>query len=281
MDFQWIDPDAPRMNVRRKGEVVYLTFPVFDEIPWLVNGFSTRLGGVSEGHLSTMNLGFERHDKPENLKENFRRIAKAVGFEPENLVCSAQTHTTNVQKVTEEDRGRGYTRVRGWRDVDGLVTDRPDLVLEGSFADCVPLYFVDPEHRAIGLAHSGWRGTAHRMGEVTVRQMVREFGSNPSKIIAAIGPCICGECYEVSGDVAAQFPKSCVKAEPNGHFLLDLVRANEEILLTAGIRKKNIYKSNLCTCENAELLFSHRATQGRRGNLGAFLGVKSNYDMLM
>lgn len=276
MDFQWIDPDAPRMNVMQKGEVVYLTFPVFDEIPWLVNGFSTRLGGVSEGHLSTMNLGFERHDKPENLKENFRRIAKAIGFEPENLVCSAQTHTTNVRKVTEEDRGRGYTRVRGWRDVDGLVTDQPDLVLEGSFADCVPLYFVDPEHRAIGLAHSGWRGTAKRMGEVTVKRMVREFGSDPSDIIAAIGPCICGDCYEVSGDVAGQFSDSCVKAESNGHFLLDLVRANEEILLAAGIREENIHQSNLCTCENAELLFSHRATQGRRGNLGAFLGIRKN-----
>lgn len=276
MDFHWIDPDAPRMNVRQKGEVVYLTFPVFDEIPWLVNGFSTRLGGVSEGHLSSMNLGFERHDRPENLKENFRRIAGAIGFEPENLVCSAQTHTTNIRLVTEEDRGRGYTHVRGWRDVDGLVTDKPDLVLEGSFADCVPLYFVDPEHKAIGLSHSGWRGTAHRMGEATVKRMVREFGSDPAKIIAAIGPCICKDCYEVSADVAEQFPESCVKAEPNGHYLLDLVGANEEILQAAGIKKKNIYRSNLCTCENADLLFSHRATQGRRGNLGAFLGIRKN-----
>ena len=106
---------------------------------------------------------FSRGDQEENVRENFRRIADAIGFTPEDLVFSDQTHTTNIRVVTEADRGKGFTKPLDYTDVDGLITDVPGLVLATFYADCVPLYFVDPIRKAVGLSHSGWRGTVHKI----------------------------------------------------------------------------------------------------------------------
>ena len=139
-------------------EVPYFTFPSFEKLPEIVHGFSSRLGGVSEGCLSSMNLSFSRGDEPERVRENFRRMAESIGFSEENLVFSMQTHTTNVCRVGKEDCGRGLLRPVGYRDVDGLVTNEPEVVLATFYADCVPLFFMDPVRHCIGLSHSGWRG---------------------------------------------------------------------------------------------------------------------------
>ena len=157
-------------EVTKEG-VPYLSSTVLESIDGLVQGFSTRLGGVSEGDLSSMNLSFSRGDKKESVEENFRRISKAMGFSPEQMVFSAQTHTTNVRVVTKEDRGTGFLFPVKWEDVDGLVTDVTGITLVTFFADCVPLYFLDPVRKAIGLSHSGWRGTAARMGQKTLEKM--------------------------------------------------------------------------------------------------------------
>ena len=160
----------------------------------VVHGFTTREGGVSEGIFSSMNLSFTRGDDPARVKENYRRAAAALGVPAEHIVCSDQTHTTNVRHVTMDDRGKGVFREKDYRDVDGLITDTPGLVLATFFADCVPLFFVDPVRRCIGLSHSGWKGTAARMGARTVEAMPETFGSNPADIRAAIGPSICEMC---------------------------------------------------------------------------------------
>lgn len=266
----------------REGDVLYLTYPMLEETGAVVHGFSTRMGGVSQGHLSSMNLGFGRGDEEENVRENFRRIAAAIGFSPENLVLSQQTHTTNVQVVTEKDRGRGFTKPLGWTDVDGLVTDVPGIVLATFYADCVPLFFADPVRKAVGLSHSGWRGTVGKIGKVTVDTMVREYGSRPEDILAAVGPSICQKCYEVSEDVILEFQKnyeeqfwdSLYYRKENGKYQLNLWRANELVFLEAGILPEHISIADICTCCNPELLYSHRASQGKRGNLAAFLGIK-------
>ncbi len=104
------------------------------------------------------------------MRENYRRVAKRMGTEVSHFVCSDQTHTTNVRVVTKEDAGAGVVRERGYTDVDGLITNEPGLVLSTFYADCVPLYFVDTEHHAIGLSHSGWRGTVGRMGRQPFRR---------------------------------------------------------------------------------------------------------------
>ena len=165
-----------------------------------------------------------------------------------------------------------------YTDVDGMITDVPGLILATFYADCVPLYFIDPVHHAIGLSHSGWRGTVGRMGQHTIEVMRREFHSDPGEILAAVGPSICQDCYEVSEDVASAFAKEFSGHEceiliekGGGKYQLDLWKSNEIVLRDAGILPEHLAVTNLCTCCNPNLLFSHRASHGKRGNLGAFL----------
>lgn len=267
------------MRMKAKDGVPYFVFPNLEDTGLVRHGFSTRMGGVSEGYLAEMNLSFTRGDKPENVKENFRRMADAIGFDPESLVLSQQTHTTNVRLVTEEDRGKGFTKPLDYENVDGLVTNVPGLTLATFYADCVPLFFVDPVHHAIGLSHSGWKGTVNRMGAVTIERMKEAFGTKPEHLRAAIAPSICQDCYEVSEDVALEFKKEfwehaderLVYRKKNGKYQLNLWRANEIVLLEAGVQPKHLAVTNVCTCCNPDLMFSHRASHGKRGNLGAFL----------
>ena len=274
--------ESSQMYRKEADGVPYFVFRNLEDTGLVRHGFSTRMGGVSRDHLSELNLSFTRGDDPANVRENFRRIAKAIGFDPESLVLSWQTHTTNVRLVTEEDRGRGYTKPLGYTDVDGLITNVPGLVLSTFYADCVPLFFVDPVRRAVGLSHSGWKGTVNRMGAVTLKRMQEAFGTRPEDVRAAIGPSICQDCYEVSEDVALAFKKEfradgderLLYRKENGRYQLNLWRANEIVLLEAGLRPEHLAVTNVCTCCNPELLFSHRASGGKRGNLGAFLGLK-------
>jgi hypothetical protein len=240
--------------------------------------FSTRGGGVSEGIFSSMNLSFTRGDDRSAVSENYRRIAQFFGKTADDFICTDQTHTTHVRRVGKSEAGCGVTRERPYTDVDGLVTDEPGVILSAFFADCVPLYFVDPVHRAIGLSHSGWRGTVGRMGRATLETMAREFGSCPQDVRALVGPSICGDCYEVSADVADAFyaefsghEEEILLDKGGGKYQLDLWKANEIVLREAGVRPEHLSVAGLCTCCHPDLLFSHRASHGKRGNLGAFL----------
>lgn len=251
-----------------KDGVPYLVFTPFLELPFLSHGFSTRLGGVSKGEFSSMNLSYERGDKPEAVDENYRRICQAMGVSVENLVFSQQVHDTSVVRV--EKPGRYLKKI------DGMVTDTPGLVLTTSYADCVPLFFADPIKKAIGLSHSGWRGTCGEIGKATVKKMQEEFGSLPSDILAVIGPSICGSCYEVSQEVAQKFPVEAIwqkKDSSKDKYQLDLWKANQLVLKGAGLKEENIYVSGVCTCCNSNVLFSHRASGGKRGNLNGFISI--------
>ena len=268
-------------QIERKG-VSFLEFPALSETGAVVHAFSTRLGGVSEGIFSSMNLSFTRGDEEAHVRENYRRLAAAVGFSCEDLVCSDQTHTTNVRVVTEADRGKGFTRPKDYTDVDGMVTNVPGLVLATFYADCVPLYLVDPVHRAIGLSHSGWRGSVGKIGKHTVEVMREQYGTRPEDLVAAIGPSICQDCYEVSSDVIEAFQKAFDRRyweelfyrKSDGKYQLNLWRANELVFREAGLSQEQIVTTDVCTCCNPALLFSHRASKGKRGNLGAFLMLK-------
>lgn len=275
-----------RMQVKqnRAGEVEYLTFPLLEETGMVKHLFSTRVGGVSRGIYGTMNLSYTRGDEKEAVDENFRRIANILQCELNDIVCSDQTHTVNLRIVSKEDGGKGILTPKDYTDIDGLLTDEPGLVLATFYADCVPLYFVDTKRRAIALAHSGWRGTVARMGRCVTEKMKETYGTDPADIVAAVGPSICQACYEVSEDVADAFAQEfrgngqtdeILMSKGGGKYQLDLWRANEIVLTEAGIPAEQIQVTDLCTCHNSEYLFSHRASQGRRGNLGAFLGLTS------
>lgn len=258
-----------------------LRFLLLDETGIVENAFTTREGGVSEGIFESLNLSFTRGDDPDAVKENYRRIAAAFGKEVSDIVCSDQTHTTNVRRVDRTYGGCGVIKDRPYTDVDGLVTDEPGLILATFYADCVPLYFVDPVHKAIGLSHSGWRGTVERMGQATLDKMKAEFGTDPADVYAAIGPSICQDCYEVSEDVADAFAEAFAGHEEeilidkgNDKYQLDLWKANEIVMTDAGVKREHLAVTNICTCCNERLLFSHRASKGKRGNLGAFLMLR-------
>ena len=281
------------MNIKRKstslkmkrntsGEAEYLTFPLFENTGLVRHLFSTRLGGASSGIFSSMNLSYTRGDNKEAVDENYRRIAALLGCEISDIVCSDQTHTTNVRVVDDKDGGKGILYPKDYTDVDGLITNVKGIVLATFYADCVPLFFIDVRNKAIGLSHSGWRGTVRRMGAVTIDAMRKEYGTKPEDILAAIGPSICRDCYEVSEDVADAFRNEFSKAgqseqlllsKGKGKYQLDLWRANQIILEEAGVLPEKIQVTDICTCCNPDYLFSHRASQGKRGNLGAFLGL--------
>lgn len=264
------------------GDVKVLKFPLLEKMPNIRHIFTTRDGGVSKGDFASMNISFTRGDDKEAVLENYRRIASIFEVELTDIVLSHQTHTTNVKRVTKADGGKGILYERDYENVDGLITNEKNLVLCTMYADCVPLYFVDVKNGAIGLSHSGWCGTAMQMGKVTLERMQEEFGTKPENVYAVIGPSICMDCYEVSGDVIEQFSKVFSKEElaqicyqkENGKYQLDLWKANEMILLNAGVLKEHIEVTRLCTCCNSDRMFSHRKTGDRRGNLGAFLCMK-------
>lgn len=255
-------------------EMEYLTFPSLEKTGLVRHLFTTRTGGISKGDFSSMNLSFSRGDNPESVMENYRRIAKVLECGPEDMVASHQTHTTNIRKVTEADKGKGITVERDYENVDGLICNEPGIVLVTYFADCVPLFFVDPVHRAVGLAHSGWRGTESEMGACMVKAMRAAYGTKPEDLYTAIGPSICVNCYEVSEDVAERFerfPGVVQKGRKPDKYQLNLWEANRQILRQAGVREERIAVTDICTCCNSDYLFSHRASMGRRGNLAAFL----------
>ena len=262
-------------------EMEYLTFPGLTKTGCVRHLFTTRTGGTSSGIFESLNLSFTRGDDRDCVLQNYDRVAEVLGITRDRIVCSDQTHTTNIRIVTKEDAGKGIDRQRDYADIDGLITNEKGLALATFYADCVPLYFVDPVREVIGLAHSGWRGTVAGMGKKMVERMHAAFGCDPADIHAAIGPSICQDCYEVSGDVAVEFEQAfaghereILLAKENGKYQLDLWKANEIVLLDAGVLPEHIEITDICTCCNPDLLFSHRASHGKRGNLGAFLCLK-------
>lgn len=260
-----------------------LHYNLLDKTDIVDHCFTTREGGASEGIFSELNLSFTRGDEEAAVAENYRRLAYAFNTTPDNFVCSDQTHTVNVMRVDDSHRGIGVTREKPYTDIDGLITNVPGIVLSTFYADCVPLFFVDPVNKAIGLSHSGWRGTVNRMGLHTIEAMSREFGTKAKDIVAAVGPSICQDCYEISEDVADEFKKAFAGHESeilvdkgNGKYQLDLWKSNGIVLKDAGVCEENIAITNICTCCNPKLLFSHRASQGKRGNLGAFMVLRNS-----
>lgn len=285
------------MKIKRKGEkaicelieqqvegekVTYISFPGLRSTGVAEHLFSTRLGGVSKGIYASMNLSFLRGDEKQAVDKNFERIAKCLGCSVEDIVCSDQTHTDHIRKVTKEDKGKGVVREKDYQDIDGLITNEPGIALATFFADCVPLFFIDPVKKAIGMTHSGWRGTVEKIGKKTVEAMEREYGCNPKDIVAAVGPSICQDCYEVSEDVIEKIKEAFETSlweklfypTKAGKYQLNLWETNYQVMLEAGLLPEHIEVTDLCTCCNSSLLFSHRASQGKRGNLGAFLMLR-------
>lgn len=266
------------MNKEVKNGVTFLTFDILKGQAGLKHGFSTKLGGVSKDVYESMNLGFGRGDSDENVHENYRRMALALDMDYERMCLSQQTHTTNIRVITEEDAGNGITHPLPYTDIDGMITNVKNLPLVTFYADCVPLFFYDPVKEVIGLSHSGWRGTVGKIGKKTVELMSETYGSNPKDIICCVGPSICKNCYEVSGDVASQFDRiftssSIFNPDDTDKYMLDLWGACKQTFMEAGVPEENIEVTDYCTRCNPDLFYSHRIMGAHRGSLAAFMSL--------
>lgn len=244
-------------------------------------GFTTRNGGVSEAPFDTLNLGLHVQDDPEAVIKNRMILANEIGA-LDTWVIGEQVHQIGIKKVGKADQGKGsrdlWSSIPG---VDGLYTSEPGLVLAAFYADCVPLYFYAPKQGLLGIAHAGWRGTVLGMASEFVKTWIEHEGVSQSDIYAAIGPAIGHCCYEVDEKVVEQV--DLVAPLPNkrpytpsreGHYYLDLVELNEQLLIKAGIKQEKILKTGYCTSCNRELFFSHRRDGGNTGRMLGFIGLK-------
>lgn len=265
-----------------KGDkTLYLTYNKLNDISFIRHAFSTRLGGVSKGVCESMNLAFGRGDERDVVLENYRLMCSSAGFEYESLCGSVQIHEALVKRVTKADRGHGILRERQWKSADALITNDKDVTLVTYYADCTPIFFVDTKTHAIGLAHGGWRGTVERIAVNTVKSMEKEFGTKPEDLVCCIGPVIGKCCYEVDEDCAKHFlalkeidTSKIITDKDNGKYMADLALTNKLLLVNSGVKEENIVVSDLCTKCNSELLWSHRATGGKRGTMAAFMKIE-------
>lgn len=272
---------SKRMTLNKNGSVAYLTHNNLSKIDFINHAFSTRLGGVSTGEFSSMNLSFGRGDSNENVIQNYKLFCTAAGFDYNTLVSSKQDHHTIVRRVSRDDVGIGIWKPADMESVDGLITNQRGVTLVTHYADCTPLFFVDTANKAVGLAHGGWRGTVAGIAYITIQRMIEEFGTNPDNLICAIGPAISKCCYEVDEPVYEQFNKltqlsraDFITPKANGKYIIDLLEVNKQFMQLAGVREENISVGDVCTMCNSELLFSHRASKGKRGGMVAMMCIK-------
>lgn len=257
--------------------VLYFSVPNFDEAGMVKHCFTSRIGGVSSKPYDTLNLGFKTGDKKEDVIKNFDLICNELQIPINDLVRSDQIHKDEIRVVREEDRGKGILYESDIIGIDALITNKKNVALVTVYADCVPIFLLDPKKRAIGLAHAGWKGTVLKIGAKTVKKMIEAFGTNPKDCIAAIGPSIGKCCYEVDKGVIDKFNKEFTNADKfafskeNDKYMLDLWKANEITLKEIGILERNIIVSNICTKCNGEKMFTYRGDHGETGRMAAIM----------
>ena len=239
--------------------------------------FTTRLGGVSEGIFSSLNIGYNRGDDPKNVEENYRILTTALGCDLSDLVLTRQIHTDIVRVATRQEAGKSLDN-RDWPECDALITKDPGVALVVFTADCTPILLHDPVTGAVGAAHAGWRGTAMGIAAKTVEAMVREFGCDAQNIRAAIGPNIGYCCFETDRDVPDAMIEALgeeVKAMIRPHedkYYVNLKEINALWLRRAGVTQIEI--SDACTVCQSDVFWSHRVTRGQRGSQGAIIVCK-------
>lgn len=253
-----------------KDGLTYYTIPSFDATGLVRHCFTTRYGGVSKGETSSMNLGFNTNDTRENVLQNYDIIGSEIGIDAQRLVFSDQTHHDKVRIITSADCGKGISCESDIVSTDAFVCAEPNVPFITFYADCVPLYFLDPIKKVAALAHSGWRGTVKQIGSKTIDVMKNEFGCDPQDILVGIGPSI-GQChFEVDCEVAKLVDQEFVIKKDDKYYI-DLWGVIMKQLALSGIKDENITLANICTYCNNDEFFSHRITGDKRGKLGAIM----------
>lgn len=262
----------------KHDELIIYKSPLLKQQQNLLHGFSSREGGCSSEPFYSLNMGLTSGDNPEHVVKNRRLFARAIGIMPEQAVCGYQVHSTNIAKVGLEEAGRGFFDAsQALAETDGLVTNKKGIALMTLYADCVPVLFYEPHQEVIAVCHCGWKGTVGKLAAKMAGVMRDEYGCKPEDILAAIGPSISRQSYEVDQPVlerfydAFSFSDKLITPVDATHGKVDLWEANRLQLLEAGLLDCNIDVSGLCTCRNNHIFFSHRADRGRTGRNAALL----------
>jgi YfiH family protein len=260
-----------KYKIYEKYGIKVLSFDSLEKAGGVIHCFTTRKGGVSEGHCNSLNFSKSRDSEPSNVNENARRLAESLCLDYNKLTAVPQVHGCDVAVIYDENCGAGFSRSPFGRGYDAMITDVRGIPLMTLHGDCVPVFLYDPVRHAIGMVHSGWRGTAGAIVTEAVRKMCL-LGAELGSIRAAIGPSIHPCCYEVDDPFVSAFEASeraeallpfITPAEREGRYMADLQGMNAALLREAGV--ENVYESRLCTCCEWEMLFSHRGSGGKRG----------------
>ncbi|WP_042159833.1 peptidoglycan editing factor PgeF [Paenibacillus gorillae] len=274
-----------------KGPSLFLLSPWLEQNERLTAGFTGRDGGVSGAPWTSLNLALHVNDRDEDVVRNRSLLTEVLDWPVEAWTCAEQVHGCDVRHIGLEDRGKGrLSRDSAIPDTDAIMTDVPGVLLASFYADCVPLYFYDPEHEAVALAHAGWKGTVLEIAAKTVQAMADRYGTKPEQVRAAIGPSIDDCCYEVDGividrldELASRFAasgtaeeadESLMKRMPNGKAMVNLKQFNRQIMIKAGILPIHIELSKWCTGCNREKFFSHRMEGGSTGRMASWIGIR-------
>lgn len=271
-----------------KGPSLFLLSEWMRRHERLTVGFSGRSGGVSGPPWASLNIGLHVGDRADDVIQNRKLIAAAIDWPFESWTCAEQVHGSQVGRVTKLERGKGRaSHADAIAGCDAIMTNEPDLLLASFYADCVPLYFYDPEHGAVALAHAGWRGTVGQIAAATLRAMGEAYGTNPQQVAAAIGPAIGSCCYEVDGIVIDEVDaliaelqledavaQSLMTRDGNGKARPDLKEINRQIMIKAGILPIHIELTEWCTGCRRDLFYSHRMEGGRTGRMASWIGIR-------
>lgn len=260
------------------GGIITLNAPGLLRTGGIKHGFTSRIGGISPKPFDSLNFSFNRADDPENVRKNYRILAEKRGLDYDKLVLVNHEHGCKVLRVSKKEAGRGLTREK-LPFSDGLITDDPEITLVTGHADCGSIYLYDRKKHAIGLAHAGWKGALLRMAQRLAESMMKEFSSDPSDMVAALGPCICFDCFEVDSSLGEKFKaefgqSSIVKEGRPGKAYVDIESVLLLQLLEAGIRPENISLMHRCTYEEKELFYSYRRDGAGTGAMSAYMKLE-------
>jgi hypothetical protein len=267
--FKWIKHDSLRLlSINRFKEFGVKAY------------FTSKKGGISEEDYVSLNLGLHTSDDNDNVLFNRKLVCEAVGIDNKSLVIGEQVHGNNVYVVTEKDRGKGALEyANSIKGVDALITNVKDLPLFSFYADCTPLFFLDPVHKIVGLAHAGWKGTVKKTAVKTLEKMIDRFNIQPEDCIVGIGPTISQNNYEVDENVVNKimnsfgFYSEVIEENENKKYHLDLPKTNYMMLEKAGVLSENIIDSSMCTFDLQEYFYSYRRDDGKTGRMASIISL--------
>lgn len=267
-------------TLQTKGSINYITVPKW-EAQGIVQAFSTRQGGISQGGYESLNMGLHVGDLENRVLENRSLLMGAFQARLEDVVCCEQVHGSKVAVINGADKGKGAFRLdAAIPRHDAMITDSPGVYLMTLYADCVPVYYFDPVHRSVGLAHCGWKGTMGRIAQKTLEAMKTYYNCEASEVQVFIGPGIGPCCFEIKPDLVAKVyeefsdQSGIITSSDDGRHTWDLQRTNALLLEAMGVNPQNIIICGMCTACIPDLFFSYRRDSGATGRMAALIGLK-------